>query len=138
MFYRKLQQQTYKLKQTGTHKWINRTSDIWRLWYSVFHQWLSSVLFEMHFKSIIHKTQCNIGTQNAFEVILVLAGIRVMVIKVLITDNRTVLFFFFFTVEWETAGKGEEDGSTPASLENRNIWKLVPCMHIHSCWACWQ
>ena len=50
----------------------------------------------MHFKSIIHKTQCNIGTQNAFEVILVLAGIRVMVIKVLITDNRIVLFFFFF------------------------------------------
>lgn len=35
-----------------------------------------------------------------------------MVIKVLITDNR-IVFFFFFTVEWETAGKGEEDGSTP-------------------------
>ena len=78
------------------------------------------MLFEIHFKSIIHKTQCNTGTQNAFEVILVLAGIRVMVIKVLITDNRIVLFFFF-TVEWETAGKGEEEGSTPASLENRNI-----------------
>ena len=106
MFYRKLQQQTYKLKQTGTHKWINRTSDIWRLWYSVFHQWLSSVLFEMHFKSIIHKTQCNIGTQNAFEVILVLAGIRVMVIKVLITDNRTVLFFFF--LQWNGRQQAKE------------------------------
>ena len=53
------------------------------------------MLFEIHFKSIIHKTQCNTGTQNAFEVILVLAGIRVMVIKVLITDNRIVLFFFY-------------------------------------------
>ena len=41
-----------------------------------------------------------------------------MVRKVLITDNRIVfLFFFFFTVEWATAGKGEEDGSTPAYLE---------------------
>ena len=39
-----------------------------------------------------------------------------MVIKVLITDNRIV----FFTVEGETAGKGEEDGSTAAYLENRN------------------
>lgn len=42
-----------------------------------------------------------------------------MVMKVLITDNRIVFLFsfFFFTVEWETAGKGEEDGSTPAYLE---------------------
>ena len=42
--------------------------DFWYLKavYSVFHQWLSSVFFEMHFKSIIHKTHCNIGTQNAF------------------------------------------------------------------------